>query len=417
MLSEAKNTSEMMVDLAFAAVYFGDHEMAEEVRELETRMNDLVHDMRAVCILAVRNPQDAEAMASVLQVIGAIERIADDAADITRIVTHRLGIPRELVADLAMAEEVSHRVVIRSDSEMAHRQLSELALPTATGFNVIAIRRGTDWIVEVDGQTTLLPGDVIYLEGPREGIDRLRQLAGAPEWQPPVVEDVMFTDLDRAVDTIVEMKNLSEVALGLAYSTLVLRDPGLAAEVQHLEDRLDEMRDRLELWVLRAGGQEIDPSPLRGLLHLSNALEDIGDAARQMVWIIEEDEDVHPILSIALGESDEVVMRVPVMGGSKAEGRSLGELKLAVEPGYHVLAVKRAGRYSFVRPRSRIVLREGDQILATGPDEGREALARIFGWRLAVDEDSGEMSLLPLAEAEGVDSPGEPELSESAVTR
>ena len=49
MLAEAKDTSELMVDLAYAAVYFGDPDMAEEVDELEERMSDLVHDMRAVC--------------------------------------------------------------------------------------------------------------------------------------------------------------------------------------------------------------------------------------------------------------------------------------------------------------------------------------------------------------------------------
>ena len=34
MLSDAKNTSELMVDLAYASVYFGDPDMAEEVGEL-----------------------------------------------------------------------------------------------------------------------------------------------------------------------------------------------------------------------------------------------------------------------------------------------------------------------------------------------------------------------------------------------
>ena len=45
---------------------------------------------------------------------------------------------------------------------------------------------------------------------------------------------------------------MSEVAIGLAYSALLFNDQGLAAEVNHLEDRLDEMRERLEVWVLRA---------------------------------------------------------------------------------------------------------------------------------------------------------------------
>ena len=37
MLAEAKNLSELMVDLAYASVYFGSTDMAEEVGDLATR--------------------------------------------------------------------------------------------------------------------------------------------------------------------------------------------------------------------------------------------------------------------------------------------------------------------------------------------------------------------------------------------
>ena len=47
LLSEAKDTSELMVDLAYAALYFGDPDMAEEVDELEQRLSELVHEMRS----------------------------------------------------------------------------------------------------------------------------------------------------------------------------------------------------------------------------------------------------------------------------------------------------------------------------------------------------------------------------------
>ncbi len=396
MLAEAKDTSELMVDLAYAALYFGDPDMAEEVSELEEQILDLVHDMRAVCILAARSPREADAMSSVLQVISSIERIAGDAVDIARIVTHRLGIPRELVADLSSAEEVSHRVLVRDGSHLAHRPLSALELPTATGMRVMAVRRDRDWITDVEGDLILLPGDVLFLEGAPAGIFRVRELAAAPLWEPPVPpEDGTLSDLDRAVDVLVEMKNISEVAVGLAYSALVFRDAGLAAEVRHLEDRLDEMKDRLELWVLRAGAADLDPSPLRGLLHLSQAAEDMGDAAQQMVWLIEQGEAVHPILSIALGESDEVVTRIPVAAGSRADGATLSELRLNLEPGFSVLAVRRGGRY-FYRPRGGVLLRPDDQLIAVGPDEGRPLLAEILGWRWRADEETGEHVLEPL---------------------
>ena len=121
-------------------------------------------------------------------------------------------------------------------------------------MRVVAIRRGKEWMIDPDGDDMLLPDDVLILRGPPGGIAELRVLAGAPEWRPPGTDDdpAIITDLDRAVDVLVEMKNVSEVAIGLAYSALLFNDQSLAAEVNHLEDRLDEMRERLEVWVLRS---------------------------------------------------------------------------------------------------------------------------------------------------------------------
>jgi len=92
MLSEAKDASELMVDLGYAALFFGDLAVAEEVVELDERLDGLVHEMREVCILAARSPHDAEQMSSVLHVISAMEQIGNAAVDVAHIVTHRLGL-------------------------------------------------------------------------------------------------------------------------------------------------------------------------------------------------------------------------------------------------------------------------------------------------------------------------------------
>jgi len=395
MLSESKDTSELMVDLAYAALFFADEHMAAEVLELEERLNDLVHEMREVCVLAARSPRDAEQMSSVLHVVSAIERMANAAVAVSRIVTHHLGIPASLVADLAAAEEVSHRVRVRPESTLAHRSLADVELPVEVGMRVVAIRRGKEWIIDPDGDETMMPEDVLILRGPPAGINELRELAGAPEWRPPtVVEDPAITDLDRAVDVLVEMKNVSEVAIGLAYSALLFNDQSLAAEVNHLEDRLDEMRERLEVWVLRSAADEVDPSPLRGLLHLGAAAEELGDAAQQMVWLVEEQEEMHPILRVALGESDEVIARVPVAAGSALDGVSLAEARLEVETGFYLLAIRRAGRYVY-RPRGHVRLEAGDELIASGPDEGQPVLAERCGYRLLEDDATGEIELVP----------------------
>jgi uncharacterized protein with PhoU and TrkA domain len=114
-----------------------------------------------------------------------------------------------------------------------------------------------------------------------------------------------------------------------------------------------------------------------------------------MVWLIEHDEEIHPILGIALGETDEVVMRVPVAVGSDADGSKLSELELDIEPGFQILAIKRDGRYRY-QPRRYVQLRAGDELIASGPDEGRPLLAERCGWRFTQDEETGETQLQPL---------------------
>ena len=155
------------------------------------------------------------------------------------------------------------------------------------------------------------------------------------------------------------------------------------------------MKNQLELWVLRSAGSDLDPSELLGVLQLAQAAEDIGDQAQAMVWLIEEEEELHPILGIALGEADEVVVRYPVAAGSAVDGSTLSDLQLNIEPGFTVLAVRRGGGYVY-RPRGPVVLAVGDEIIASGPDEGRVLLARLCGWDL-VEEEEGEDELVPVA--------------------
>ena len=110
-------------------------------------------------------------------------------------------------------------------------------------------------------------------------------------------------------------------------------------------------------------------------------------------------EEMGPQLTRA--DSDEVVLRVPVAEGSTADGSTIAELQLDIEPGFHVLAVVREGRHIY-RPRGYLTFAVGDELIATGPPEGRGRLAELCGWRLVdLDEDDplSEIELVSLREA------------------
>jgi uncharacterized protein with PhoU and TrkA domain len=389
MLAEAKNTSELMVDLAYAALFYNSEDFSEEVFRLEERLNDLVFDMRSLAILAARSPADSEQMAGILQVVQDIEKIGNAAYDIAKIVIKKLGIPPELLQDLPAAEEITSRVSIRAESPLDGRSLEELDLPVETGMRPIAVRSGLEWNYDPDPEDVLRAGDVLFLQGPPEGVAEIRRMAGeepliAANGTP--VNSEGLSELERAVDILIEMKNLSEVAVGLAYSALLYYDAGLAREVVAIEDEMDEMRYRLERWVLLAARRVEDSPRLRGVLHLATASEAIADCAMEMVWIVEKGEEVHPVLSAAVGESDEIVLKLTVIPGSPADGGTLRALRLETETGMHALAVNRGGRWTY-RPRDTYTLQGGDSLLVTGAPEGLEPLAELFGQELEVLEE------------------------------
>src|SRR3954454_7435385 len=387
LLIEAKDASELIVDLAYAAVFFNDDDLAGEVEKLEKRMDSYLQRLRTPAMLAARRPEGAEAMTGVLWVASAIEKIGDAASDIARVIQVKLGTPDALRPELRHADGVAGRVKVRADAPAVGRSLRDLSLPTETGMWLLAIRRGTDWEFDPGADSIVSLGDVLLFQGPEEGVNLIRELAGAPPLPPgPENDGPPLSELDRAVDILVEMKNTAEAAVGLAYSTLLFNERSLAAEVSTLESRSDILHDELESWVLRAAPEARDPDELRGLLRLASASETICDAARDMTWYVERGEELHPVVQMALEETEETAAETIVQPGSQADGKSLRELRFETETGMFVLAIQRGARWAY-RPRGVFVLLAGDRLISVGPDEGEDELIDLCGEQPETDDE------------------------------
>jgi uncharacterized protein with PhoU and TrkA domain len=373
----AKDAAELMVDLAYAAVFFDDEDLAREVFRLEEEIGEVIDELRMICLIAARTREDAEGLAGVLSLASSIETIADSAEEIARVVVKDLGVPRQLREDLRHAAEVVTRVKVQAENQIEGQELRDLALPARTGMWLIAIRRGVHWIFGPGGHDILQEGDVIFLQGPPDGVALVREMAGEPVPPlPPPHDAAPLSKLDRAVDLVVELKNTSEIAVGLAYSAILLRDRTLASEVAVIEEASDELYHELEGWVLRAAAEVSDPDDLRGLIHISAASERIVDAAKSMTRLIEVDELPHPIIAQALAEADEIVVEAIVAEDSPVDGRMLRDLRLHTETGMEVLAIQRGSRWVY-RPRSTRTLVARDRLLAIGPEEGAARLRAL----------------------------------------
>ena len=380
LLVKMKDTSELMVDLGYSAVLYDDYDLAMEVIRLEEKMDVYDYHVQMAAMLAARTVEDAEALSGVLQIASAAEIISNAAGDIASIVLLKMGIPSELKKELRQADETVARAVVGADSKVAGKTLDEISFETEAGMSVIAIRRGDSWIYDPELDAGIVAGDILFARGHDEGVPLFLEMATGNPQVPKVYQESGIDQLERALDVIVEMKNRSELAVGLAYTAVLFDSEEVAVEVEVIEQEMDEMKYDLQRWVLRAAKLVDDIENLRGLLHLAVSTEIISDAALKIANVVLHDIEPHPILAMAMRESDEVITRVEIAPGAEMDGKTLGDLDLETETGMYVMAVKRGGRWTYY-PKPKVTLGAGDLIFARGSKSGEELLLKMSGVR------------------------------------
>ena len=385
-LAEMKDTAELLIDLSYSAVLLGSDDVAAEVLELESKMAVLEMQARMSLLMACRSTDDAESLAPVFGMVGAAEKISDAAADIAKVVLEDIGLPDTMRAALPDAIETLVRATVTETSPLAEQTLGERNLETDTGVRVLAIRRQGQWLFNPDRETELLANDVVLFRGPEDGVTDVYREATGTEYVPPEPPDGGLRDLERAVDSIVVMKDMGELAVDLAYGAVLFDSEEVAEEVVELEAEVDALQSRFEAWVLRAAADIEDPVSLRGLVHLGRSTEVISDAAQEISEGVLRGLSTHPVVAEAVQESDEVIVRATVAAGSVLAGTTIGEADVKTETGMRIIAIRgaaeseRTGRADaawVVSPGPETPLQAGDVLLAKGTRTGAERLADL----------------------------------------
>ena len=376
-LVEMKDTAELLIDLSYSAVLLSNEEIAEEVLRLEERMDILEMRARMGLMMAVRSPEDAEQLAPVLGIVAAADDISDAAGDIAKIILEDIGLPEAMRAALPEAVETLVRGVVSADAEYTGRTLGEIDLESETGVRVIALRRGEEWLLNPGPETRIDADDVVLLRGPNVVIGDVYDSLTGTSYEPPVAESPDIDDLERAVDTIVHMKNLSELAVDLAYSSVLFDSDALAEEVQNLEVEVDALESRFEAWTLRAAADASDAISLRGLIRLGSATEVISDAAVDISEGVLRDIEVHPVVQMAVEESDEIITRVEVEAGSDLDGTAIRAGVPDTESTMSVIAIRRPDEGWILVGDADAEVQAGDILISKGTRTAADAFEAL----------------------------------------
>jgi uncharacterized protein with PhoU and TrkA domain len=177
---ELKDTSEIMLDLAYSSLLLNNKELAEEVEFLEERMDQMHTDFELLALTSDFKKEEASGFLGLIRLGVATEKIADAAADMAEVVLR--GVEPHPVLKLAIkeAEETVVQACVTAESPLINKTLKEVRVHEETGMWVLVIKRA-DKYVRPRSDSKIQSGDVLIASGYAEGADDLKKLASPTE--------------------------------------------------------------------------------------------------------------------------------------------------------------------------------------------------------------------------------------------
>lgn len=173
---ELKDTSELMMDLAYSSLMLNSKELAEEVERLEENMDKMHTDFELLALTSDFQKEEASGFLGLIRLGVATEKIADAAADMAEVVLR--GIEPHPILKIAIkeAEETVTQACVSADSSLVGKTLKEARVHDETGMWVLVIKR-ENACVRPRADSKIASGDVLIASGYSEGADALKKLA------------------------------------------------------------------------------------------------------------------------------------------------------------------------------------------------------------------------------------------------
>lgn len=175
-LLEMKDTSELMVDLAYSALLFNNRKIAEEVYHLEDQIDRMNAEIEKYAMYTISKEKPVAAL-TYIRLSNSIEVIADSAREIADVVLRDIEPHPILLESVRESEVIIITTRVSSKSKLCNKTLGELRLASKTGMWVIAIRRSGEMLFGPDEYTEIKPKDILYTRGPISSEKTIRKIA------------------------------------------------------------------------------------------------------------------------------------------------------------------------------------------------------------------------------------------------
>jgi uncharacterized protein with PhoU and TrkA domain len=173
---ELKNTSELMIDLAYSSLLLNSKELAEEVQRLEEHVDKLHTNFELLVLSSRFKKEEARGFLGLIRLGVVTEKIADAAAEIAEVVLRGIKPHPVLKLTIEEAEETVTYARVAEHSPLVNKNLREARIPEETGMWILAIRKG-DKCIRPKPDSKIEVGDILIASGYADGEGDLKKLA------------------------------------------------------------------------------------------------------------------------------------------------------------------------------------------------------------------------------------------------
>jgi uncharacterized protein with PhoU and TrkA domain len=173
---ELKDTSELMMDLAYSSLLLNSKELAEEVQRLEEYVDKLHTDFELLVLSSGFKKEEAKGFLGLIRLGVVTEKIADAAAEIAEVVLREIEPHPVLKLTIEEAKETVTYIKVSENSPLVNKTLRDAKVHEETGMWILAIRRG-DKCIRPKPETKIQVDDVLIASGYAEGEEDLKKLA------------------------------------------------------------------------------------------------------------------------------------------------------------------------------------------------------------------------------------------------
>jgi uncharacterized protein with PhoU and TrkA domain len=163
-----KDTSELMIDLAYSSLFLNNRSLAEEVEALENHMDDLHTEFERLVLSIGFTPEESKDFLGLIRLGVVTEKIADAAMEIADVVLRGLEPHPILKLVIEEAEETVTKVQVSKDSSLVGKKIKEAQIQEETGMWILVIRRD-NWWLRPRPSTVIKAGDILIAAGYAEG--------------------------------------------------------------------------------------------------------------------------------------------------------------------------------------------------------------------------------------------------------